>query len=103
MRLILALALLLALPSCRLGATPPPPLRSQPQIGDAPMAPAPADCEAARYAPLLGQPRSALDSLALPERTRVIAPNSAVTMDYSPQRLNIDLNTQGRITRIHCG
>ena len=34
---------------------------------------------------------------------RVIPPNSAVTMDYRADRLNVDLDAQGNITRIWCG
>ena len=34
---------------------------------------------------------------------RVIAPGMAVTMDYRPDRLNIETDAQGRITRIKCG
>lgn len=34
---------------------------------------------------------------------RVIRPGMAVTMDYRPDRLNIDLDEDGRVTRVHCG
>jgi hypothetical protein len=35
--------------------------------------------------------------------TRIIPPNSAITQDYRPDRLNVDLDEDGLITRIWCG
>ncbi|WP_294235553.1 I78 family peptidase inhibitor [uncultured Sphingomonas sp.] len=34
---------------------------------------------------------------------RVIAPGTVVTMDYRPDRLNIETDAAGRITRLNCG
>jgi hypothetical protein len=34
---------------------------------------------------------------------RYIAPGDAVTMDYSPSRLNVELGEDGRIKRFRCG
>ncbi|MDY0957429.1 I78 family peptidase inhibitor [Sphingomonas sp. CFBP8993] len=34
---------------------------------------------------------------------RVIAPGTVVTMDYRPDRLNIETDDQGRVTRLRCG
>lgn len=34
---------------------------------------------------------------------RWISPGMAVTMDYRTDRLNLDLDARGRITRAHCG
>ncbi len=34
--------------------------------------------------------------------TRVIRPNMAVTMDYSPSRLNIELDAKGRVKALRC-
>lgn len=36
------------------------------------------------------------------DRIRVIEPGSAVTMDYRPDRLNLDIGEDGRIKRFHC-
>jgi len=36
-------------------------------------------------------------------RIRYIAPGDAVTMDYSPARLNVELGEDGRIKRFRCG
>ena len=50
---------------------------------------------------------SALDAEALrlsgARRLRWIRPGDMVTMDYSPQRLNIHLDGAGRIERFTCG
>ncbi len=37
------------------------------------------------------------------KRLRVIHPGQVVTMDYSEERLNIEVDAQNRITRIHVG
>lgn len=34
---------------------------------------------------------------------RWIAPGMAVTMDYREDRLNLDVDAQGKIVRAHCG
>jgi hypothetical protein len=34
---------------------------------------------------------------------RYIAPGDAVTMDFSPSRLNVELGEDGRIVRFRCG
>lgn len=34
---------------------------------------------------------------------RWIAPGMAVTMDYRTDRLNLDVDASGKITRAHCG
>lgn len=36
-------------------------------------------------------------------RVRYIAPGDAVTMDYAPSRLNVELGEDGRIVRLRCG
>lgn len=36
-------------------------------------------------------------------RVRVIQPGTAVTMDYVPNRLNVEIGTDGRIKSIRCG
>lgn len=75
---------------------------------DAP-APAPDDaCGAARVADLAGRTRS--DALVAEvarrsgaRRVRWIRPGDAVTMDYSPERLNVRLDGRDRIERFACG
>ena len=66
------------------------------------------DCNADGQQDLVGRPATAeLGAEALRRshsRTlRWIRPGDAVTMDYSPQRLNINLDAQGRVERFNCG
>jgi hypothetical protein len=37
------------------------------------------------------------------EHLRVTQPNQPVTMDYNPQRLNIDIDEDDTIIRLSCG
>jgi len=60
-------------------------------------------CNAAGLQGLVGQHRDALAAMTLPAPVRVIEPGMAVTMDYSPSRLNIELDARGFITRVYCG
>ena len=34
---------------------------------------------------------------------RVIGPNQAVTMDFNPERINLETDAVGIITRVFCG
>jgi hypothetical protein len=65
--------------------------------------PDPGACGAAGMQGLVGQGREVLAAMTLPEGTRVIEPGQPVTTDYSPARLNIDLDAKGRIARVWCG
>ncbi|MCC5990942.1 MAG: hypothetical protein JJT99_00315 [Rhodobacteraceae bacterium] len=61
-------------------------------------------CGAAALQGLLGQELTAFK--ALPDTastTRIIGPDTAVTMDYRPERLNIEHDKDDIITRIYCG
>lgn len=66
---------------------------------------APADdtCELAKYASLVGKP--ATDSAVPPAGpgVRHIKPDTQVTMDFRPDRLNIDINAEGVITGMKSG
>lgn len=68
--------------------------------GDA--APKPDLCGASGFQGLMGQPRAALDQLALPEGTRVVGPDDMVTADYRTDRLNIEYDRKGVIHKIGC-
>jgi hypothetical protein len=69
------------------------------------VAPMPMDqsCGADGLQSLLGQDKSVLAGMRFSQPLRVISPGMAVTMDYSPARLNIDLDGAGQIIRVHCG
>lgn len=39
----------------------------------------------------------------LPERARIIPPESAVTQDFRPDRVNVDIDEDGIVTGVWCG
>lgn len=59
-------------------------------------------CKASSYQGLVGQPRTVLDTMLLPAGSRVIGPGDAVTMDYRVERLNIEIGTDNRISKVAC-
>ena len=61
-----------------------------------------ATCNAGQFTDDLGRPVGELD---LPEerQVRVIGPDEAVTMDYMPTRLNIEVDDENRVVRVYCG
>ncbi|RYG90324.1 hypothetical protein EU803_13940 [Loktanella sp. IMCC34160] len=67
--------------------------------------PTPADdtCGGAEFAPLVGQPSTALERHLILRQVRVIRPGDAVTMDYRAERLNFEIDATGQIFRIFCG
>lgn len=69
-----------------------------------PATPAPdADaCNASSLSGLVGQPSTVLKTMLLPAGTRVINPGEPVTMDFRPDRMNIEIGTDGRIAKIGC-
>lgn len=69
----------------------------------APDLPGPNACGADGMQDLPGKDRGVLAAMTLPAGTRVITPGMAVTEDYRPARLNIDLDARGRITGVWCG
>lgn len=87
-RLILALPLVLA--AC---VQPVPP--AQPDI-------APDDCKASSYQGLVGQSRSILTTMMLPAGSRVVGYGDPVTTDFRSDRLNVELDQGGRISKISC-
>lgn len=71
-----------------------------PMTGRAPVN-APDTCNAAAHQGLIGL--DAASSLALPEPKRLIGPTDAVTTDFNPARLNVQLNDIDNIVGITCG
>ena len=59
-------------------------------------------CGAAQRQDLLAQPLE-IHRASFPTGTRIIEPGSIVTQDYRPQRLNVDVDDGGSISRIWCG
>lgn len=60
-------------------------------------------CDATPYQALIGQNRSVLGGMTVPAGTRIIEPNTMVTMDSVPSRLNIEIDTRNRISTARCG
>ena len=59
-------------------------------------------CNASQLQGLVGQPASVLRDMMLRAGTRVINPGDAVTMDFRPDRMNIEIGTGGRIEKVSC-
>jgi Peptidase inhibitor I78 family len=60
-------------------------------------------CGAAARQDLVGTSVGNLDAGSLPENRRVIFPGMAVTEDFAPGRLNVEVGPEDRITRVYCG
>lgn len=60
-------------------------------------------CGAGALQGLVGQPATVLDSMKFASPTRILRPGMAATMDYSPDRLNIEIDAAERIIRVQCG
>lgn len=67
--------------------------------------PAPEDdtCDAARLSYLVGQPESAAMELPQDAPIRVLHPDSLRTEEYSPARINVEVDANGYIASIWCG
>lgn len=61
------------------------------------------NCGAAEIQGMVGQRVSALGGMSFPGPVRVIRPGDVVTMDFNPDRLNVELDRRERITRLFCG
>ena len=75
---------------------------------DLPVSPVPppdqsGQCGAANIQRLVGQPARVLETMTFAPPTRIIRPGQAVTMDYAPNRLNIEIDESERIARVYCG
>lgn len=70
----------------------------------APVAGTPAEdaCGASALEHLVGAPAIAAEEETTPDNTRIIRPGDAVTMDFNPERLNIEIDENERISRVYC-
>ena len=73
-----------------------------PQPKPDPMPPITA-CGAGELQDLIGRNAAVLETMRFAGPLRVIRPGMAVTMDYSPSRLNIEVDAREIITRVSCG
>ncbi|MDB6453967.1 I78 family peptidase inhibitor [Falsirhodobacter sp. 20TX0035] len=62
-----------------------------------------ATCDAAPYQQWVGKDSATLVNINTPDNMRVIRPDTAVTMDHDPSRLNVETNQRGVITAVRCG
>lgn len=60
-------------------------------------------CGADTHQDWVGQSVAALNSVTLPKGARVLFPTTPATMDYRPDRLNIEVSKADKITRVFCG
>ncbi len=75
-------------------------------VAEQPTSPAPPtgqDCGADGLSHLVGQHFSVLAGVTLPGALRVLHPMQAMTMDFSPSRLNARVDDAGRIRALTCG
>ena len=101
------LGLALALAGCTSGQdTRPPPIRAMPPIAVAPHPDIPGlpQCDADKYQNLIGHSRYEIPVPVYPALQRVACASCAVTMDYSPRRLNFFYDAEtGLIKEVKCG
>jgi hypothetical protein len=60
-------------------------------------------CGAEALEGVVGTSVGALEAEALPEPRRVIFPGMAVTQDFVPERLNVEIGPDDRVARVYCG
>ncbi len=59
-------------------------------------------CGALAYSSFIGGPVSRLQEQDLPRSVRILRPDQAITLDYSPDRLTVDVDQGGRVSSITC-
>ncbi|MFM7655702.1 MAG: I78 family peptidase inhibitor [Paracoccaceae bacterium] len=93
----LALLMPFALAACVEVESPPDPGIIAPPL------PPEDSCGASQLQGLRGQSEDVLQTMKFGGPVRIIQPGMAVTMDYNPARLNIEIDESGKIHRISCG
>lgn len=87
---------------------PSPTVQPAPPSESAKPEPAADECSASKLGSYMGQAAGS-DTMAKirqtigHERIRTINPGDAVTMDFRPDRLNVEVGEDGRIKRLRCG
>lgn len=61
------------------------------------------DCGMENLQHYVGQPRVNVPRSAMPDNYRVVGPDTAVTMDYRPDRLTIRVNENDVVESMACG
>jgi hypothetical protein len=73
-----------------------------PAPGNAEEATAADTCGMSRFRHLIGTRAALIDESLLPPRSRIIEPDMMVTMDFSAERLNIMVGTDGLVGSMRC-
>ncbi|WP_368185247.1 I78 family peptidase inhibitor [Aestuariibius sp. HNIBRBA575] len=60
-------------------------------------------CDAQSYVDYVGRDATDLERVLILKPVRIIRPETAVTMDFSAERLNFHIDSANRIIRITCG
>jgi hypothetical protein len=60
-------------------------------------------CGAADLQDLVGRNATVLETMRFGQTTRILRPGMAVTMDFSAERLNIEINDANIIEAVTCG
>jgi hypothetical protein len=95
--ILLPLPLIVLVAACEVQGTGLPPL------GVPEPEPAADTCGATRFVYLVGQPMAVVDRTTFPAGTRVILPDTAVTMDFREERLNVLIDGNAAVERVYCG
>jgi hypothetical protein len=72
-------------------------------MAEAPLDPMAPSCGAEALQHLVGQPVANFTPPPQAKAVRVIGPDMAVTMDFRPDRLNVEHDKANIITRVACG
>jgi hypothetical protein len=100
MALALAAAAACTQPAPPADTPPETPAASGPQT--AAEATAQDTCGASRFQHLIGTQASQIDQSTLPAGARIITPETIVTQDFRPDRLNIFTGTDGSVSSLQC-
>lgn len=60
------------------------------------------NCGADQFQGLLGAPEAALQTAQLPPATRILRADDVIPLDFSPDRLTIDIDELGRVSSVTC-
>lgn len=85
-----------------LAACSPPPQSAEPPPETAEEATLQDVCGASAFDYLLGSAAADIDQTTLPEGARIITPQTMVTEDFRPERLNIITDTDGNVSQLSC-
>lgn len=94
MRKMLASLTVLALAACAQTTAPAPQSADEATAQDI--------CGASAFTYLVGAPASGIDQTTLPELVRIITPETMVTEDFRPERLNIIVGADGIVGSLAC-